>query len=160
VVGRAGEGAVGLLVRCRGQSPGLMDGDGGQPAEAARVERDVGALQQRGPCHLAGIREELVTDVVDVALDRALKPVGVGDEERADVVVAALVVPVVAWPPGCSVRSGPSGAGLLLCASTSLPGKVKARPGGARSDSSGSPSGPAAGRRQAVPLRKRARCLH
>src|SRR4051794_1906828 len=42
---------------------------------------------------------------------------------------------------------------VATVALTSRPRKVKARPGGARSDSNGSPSGPAAGRREAVPLR-------
>src|SRR5215217_4118738 len=88
-----------------------------------------------------------------MAADRALEPAGVGDEERADLLVAA---PGAAGHGlallGARCAPGLQGAGLWLC-STSLPRKVKARPGGARSDSSRSPSGPAAGRREAVPLR-------
>jgi hypothetical protein len=61
-IGGAGEGAGGLLAGDGAKSPCLVDGDGGQPGEAARVERDVGAAQQRGPGGVAGVFDDLVTN--------------------------------------------------------------------------------------------------
>src|SRR5215212_131892 len=76
-IGGGGEGAGGPLARDGAESPGLVHGDGGQPATSVRVERDVGAAQQRHPGDLAGVFDDSVTDAVDAAADRALQPLGV-----------------------------------------------------------------------------------
>jgi hypothetical protein len=68
-----------------------VDGDRGQPPEAARIERDVQAEQQLSPGGVAGVFDDLVTDGVDAAADDAGELLGVVVVERGDLLVAALV---------------------------------------------------------------------
>src|SRR5215218_2145623 len=98
----------------RAESPCLTDSDGDQPAETAGVEHDVRATQQDRPGDLAGILDHCVVNAVGAVLVVMASPRVLG-------VIRA------------------SGARCSSAALISPPRKVKARPGGARSDSNGSP---------------------
>jgi hypothetical protein len=84
------ESSGGLLVRDGAEPPRLVDGDGGQPLHTARVERDVGAAQQRRSGGVARILDDLLGDPINTAADGARESLGMVDVERSDLLIAAL----------------------------------------------------------------------
>ena len=158
-LGVAGQvGAHRDLAGARGQPPSLAGGDGGQPRQAALVERDVGAAQERRPGDLAGVLDGLLGRV-GAPRDGALQRGGVLGVEGGDLLRRVRLVRSRLWLSHGGSVAGAFGAGLGVWWPPPPEGESEVWRRAQRLK--GSPSGPA--RRAAAqrcPLRKRARRLH
>jgi hypothetical protein len=84
VLGAAGERAARDFEAFARGAPRFVDRDGGQPAEAALVERDVWAADEREPRERARVSDGLGVDGAGAAVAGAFEVALVGVEERRE----------------------------------------------------------------------------